>query len=119
MSSIYATLAVFLPILSQIAPVLFGVAILYLRSQFPHKSDFDRLANQVSDLGAKLSANSASVEHLARDQDSAPNRMELLGRISGLESRVSGMESGIQSIQHQLHTTNDYLKILVDRGLER
>jgi hypothetical protein len=59
-----------------------------------------------------------SIEHLSDEQDSAPTRIQLMERISSLDARVSGMESGIDSVRHQLATTNDYLKILVDRGLK-
>jgi hypothetical protein len=119
MPSILATLISLWPLVSQIAPLLFGIAIIYLRSQFPHKTDFAALAATVTALAEKLTANSASVEHLAKDQESAPNRIELMGRIAALEGRVSGVESGLQGIRHQLDTANDYLKILVDRGLDK
>jgi hypothetical protein len=119
MPSLLDTVIGLWPIVSQIAPLLFGVAIIYLRSQFPHKTDFAALAQTVTTLSEKLSANSTSVEHLAKDQVSSPNRIELMSRIAALEGRVSGVESGLQGIRHQLDTANDYLKILVDRGLDR
>lgn len=119
MPSVIAALLDFWPIITALTPILLGAALLYLRTQFPTKADFDSLAGNVADLGNKLTATTTAVDHLAQEQDSAPTRIQLMEKIASVEGRVSGVERGLTSIEAQLHTTNDYLKILVDRGLER
>jgi len=107
------------PIISAITPILFGAGFLYLRTQFPTKADFDSLARTVGDLANRLTATTTAVDHLAQEQDSAPTRIQLMEKIAAVDARVSGVERGLGSIERQLNSTNDYLKILVDRGLDR
>lgn len=107
------------PIISAITPILFGAGFLYLRTQFPTKADFDGLARTVGDLANKLTATTSAVDHLAQEQDSAPTRVELMNRIAALDGRISHLEGAIGGIATQLDTTNDYLKIIVERGLGR
>lgn len=119
MSSLADVLAIVWPAIPTVAPIAFGAGFLYLRTQFPTKADFDSLVNTVNSMGEKLTANSIAVDHLAKEQDSAPSRVEILQKIGQLEGRVSGFEGVLDGMQHQLSTANDYLKILVDRGLDR
>lgn len=119
MPSILNALIELWPVITALSPILFGAGLLYLRTQFPTKADFDVLAKTVTDLAINLTATTTAVDHLAQEQDSAPTRIQLMEKIASVEGRVSGVERGLSSIEAQLHTTNDYLKILVDRGLER
>lgn len=107
------------PILSAITPLLFGAGFLYLRTQFPTKADFDSLAKTVNEIGDKMIITTSAVDHLAQEQESAPTRIELMNRIADLGGRVSKMEGSLDGIATQLDTTNDYLKIIVERGLGR
>lgn len=107
------------PILSAITPLLFGAGFLYLRTQFPTKADFDSLAKTVTAIGDKMLVTTSAVDHLAQEQESAPTRVELMNRIAELGGRVSKMEGSLSGISSQLDTTNDYLKVIIERGLGR
>lgn len=119
MPSLLSMLVEFWPVITALSPILFGAALLYLRTQFPTKAGFDALVETVNGLSKNLTATTTAVDHLTQGQDSAPTRVELMGQIAALSGRVSAVERGLSGIEAQLHTTNDYLKILVDRGLER
>lgn len=117
MPSIFNALIELWPVITALSPILFGAGLLYLRTQFPTKADFDKLATTVTSLSNNLTATTTAVDHLAQEQESAPTRIELMNQIATLGGRVSGMEGSLKGISSQLETTNDYLRIIIENGL--
>lgn len=107
------------PIVSAMAPFVLAAGVWYLRTQFATKGDFDALSAKVTELTTAVQAGQVSIKHLTDEQDSAPTRIDLLNKIAALEGRTSGIEAGMHGIQSQLATTNDYLQILVERGIKQ
>lgn len=119
MSPVSSMLVGLWPTLSALTPIVLAGGVWYLRTQFASKSDFDALSTKVIELTAAVRTAQGSIDHLTDEQDSTPTRIELLNEIAALNGRVSGMEAGMHGIEQRLATTNTYLQILVERGMER
>lgn len=105
------------PILSSLTPLILLGGFYWLRTKFPTKEDFDKLSGQFDNLDGVVATLKVETGHLIEERDAAPTRVQLLEAIGKLSARQSGVEAGMASIGTQLATTNDYLQILVERGL--
>ncbi len=119
------------PILTLFISIVLGAVVLWLRSQFPTKADVSGLTDNVAVLTAKVedaqetvgtlvtdqAAQNARLDQIEKDIDTPPTRMELMQAISALSTKMSAAEERTESVDRQLRTTNDYLKILIDKGL--
>lgn len=105
------------PILSSLTPVILLGGFYWLRTKFPSRQDFDALAGNVDQLDAVVARLKVETDHLIEERDAAPTRIQLMDEIGRLSARVSGVEAGVAAIGTQLATANDYLQILVERGL--
>ena len=112
-----ATLIDLWPIASTITPLILLAGFYWLQTKFPSKLDFAALADKVDQIEVDQAAASAAVQRMSEDRDSPPTRLQLMQHIAGLEGRVSAVEAGLASINTQLKTANEYLQILVERGL--
>lgn len=107
------------PIASTITPLILLGGFYWLQTKFPSKTDFSDLSRKVDTIEIDQIRVGDEIKKLREDRDSPPTRMELLSKIAGVEGRVSAVETGLASINTQLKTANEYLQILVERGLER
>lgn len=105
------------PILSSLTPLILLGGFYWLRTQFPSRQDFEALTSNVDQLDNDVGTLKVEIGHLIDERDAAPTRVQLMEEIGKLNGRVSGVEAGITAIGTQLATANDYLQILVERGL--
>lgn len=119
------------PIFTLFISIVLGAVVLWLRSQFPTKADVSSLTDNVAVLTAKVedaqetvgtlvtdqAAQNARLDQIEKDIDTPPTRMELMQAIGALSTKMSAAEERTESVDRQLRTTNDYLKILIDKGL--
>ncbi|WP_066546784.1 hypothetical protein [Sphingomonas sp. CCH15-F11] len=119
------------PILTLFISIVLGAVVLWLRSQFPTKADVSGLTDNVAVLTAKVedvqetvgtlvtdqAAQNARLDQIEKDIETPPTRMELMQAIAQLSTKMSAAEERTESVDRQLRTTNDYLKILIDKGL--
>jgi len=105
------------PILSSITPVILLAGFYWLRTKFPTKEDFDALAGKVAQLSVDQVKCSDAVEQLKLEQDDPPTRLELLEHMAKLSGRLHAVEATTAGIAKQVDTSNDYLQILIERGV--
>jgi H+/Cl- antiporter ClcA len=105
------------PIASTITPVILLAGFLWLRQKFPSKEDFDALKLTVDQLKTDQAKTSETIKELKGERDDPPTRVQLMAEMAVLASRVSGMEAGLEGVRGQLETSNDYLQILIERGV--
>lgn len=105
------------PIASTITPVILLAGFLWLRQKFPSKEDFDALKLTVDQLKVDQAKTTNTIKELKDERDDPPTRVQLMAEMGELAERVSAMEASFKGLSTHLETTNDYLKILVDRGL--
>lgn len=122
------------PVAATITPLVVGAGVLWLRSQFPTKAEltslsakvdgmpgqegFDRLSSKVDGLVTQQTATSTRIEALAKDIEDPPTRVELLQSFADMSGRVGRLEAQTAGVETQLKTTNQYLQIIVERGLK-
>lgn len=122
------------PIASVLTPVLIGIAMLWLRSQFALKTELaskvDRIDGDISNLGKRLDSKNALqdasiIDHetrlklLEQECQTPPSRHALAIEMSEVKARLSGVETSVKGISKQLGTTNDYLQAIVETGLRK
>lgn len=127
------------PIIVTVVSVASLVLLLWLKSKFPTKTDLaeaeKRISGRIDDHQARLDTGSDKIADLDRrvavveeDCDSQPTKNDLnqgqavlAGRVSGVETAVRGLErqveGSLRSVEKQVGTTNEYLQILIERGL--
>lgn len=110
------------PIITAVAPIIFGGGLIWLRSQFVSHEKFDTkidaLSNRVDEHVANTSMDRARIERLEQDSDSAPTRLDLLEKLSDLTASMSAVQADNRAFQRQIATLNDYLHTLVEKGLK-
>jgi hypothetical protein len=107
------------PIASTITPLILLAGFLWLRTKFPTKEDFDGVKKTVDQLVIDQTKCSAAVESLKEERDDPPTRVELMAQMAGLSGRLSAVEQKSDGIADRVDTANDYLQILIERGLSR
>lgn len=105
------------PIASTITPVILLAGFLWLRQKFPSKEDFDALKLTVDKLKLDQVATTNAIKELKDERDDPPTRVQLMAEMGDLAERVSAMEAAFAGISAQLLTTNNYLQILIERGV--
>lgn len=107
------------PILSSLTPIILLAGFYWLRTKFPVKEDFDQLAATVEKIELDQVGVNAIVQRLNDDRAAAPTPVQLMAEIAAVEGRVKAVEAGLSAISTQLKTANEYLQILVERGLQK
>lgn len=105
------------PIASTITPIILLAGFFWLRTKFPLKEDFDKLADIVGKLGDEQISCSARLKAVEDDQVSEPTRVQLLAQMTTMSNKVSRVEAQTEGVQTQLQTANDYLQIIIERGI--
>jgi hypothetical protein len=106
------------PIASTITPVILIAGFLWLRTKFPLKEDFDKLAANVKTLSDEQISCAARLTAVEDDLDSEPTRVQLLAQMTVMSSKISRVEAQTEGVQSQLATANDYLQIIIERGMK-
>lgn len=121
--SIWDYIRVLWPIASVLTPVMIGIGMVWLRSQFATRADFTKeLAKIAADFregSNKFADHDARLRMVEQDANRPPSRHELHTEMSRLGARMTGVEREVSGIGRQLSTTNDYLSTLVERGLTK
>jgi hypothetical protein len=118
------------PILGMAASLVSLTVILWLRTQFPTKTDLksteadilakidahqDRLdegSKKLADLGNRVSVVEA-------DCESSPSKNDLNQGLAVVAGRVSGLEASVRGVETQVKTQNGYLQTLIEQGLRK
>lgn len=112
-----------------ITPLVLGSGFLWLKTQLATKAELSKLEteteeslNKVADRFERGSQKFAEQDRrlalVEKECESVPSRQTLQSELSGVAQRLRGVESGFDGIRTQLGTTNDYLKIIVDKGMK-
>jgi hypothetical protein len=117
MADIITFLSALWPILSAIGPIVLGVAMWWLQKQFPSKADFTVLSDKVDKVATEQQANAVRLDAIERDMDDPPTRLELLQQMAKLAAQIGQVEARTDGLGQQLRTANDYLQIIVEKGL--
>ncbi|WP_370176254.1 hypothetical protein [Sphingobium abikonense] len=105
------------PVASTITPVILLAGFLWLQRKFPSKEDFDALRLTVDKVKLEQVATANAIEELREERDDPPTRVQLMAEMGELAERVSAMEAAFAGVSAQLLTTNNYLQILIERGV--
>lgn len=109
------------PIAVIILPLVVGAGILWLKTQFPTKTDLDALktdhAGRFERGSAKFAEHDRRLALVEDDCESAPSKNDLNEGMTVLAGRMSGMESAMRGVERQLGTQHDYLRTIIDKGL--
>ena len=117
------------PIAAVITPLVLGAGFIWLKTQFPTKAELKQLEKELEQRldghadrfergSTKLADHDKRLALVEEDCKSIPSRQTLQEALSQLSQRVRGIEVGFDGVSRQLGTTNDYLKIIVDKGLK-
>lgn len=106
----------FWPIFLVVVTLAAGGAIWWAKGQFAGKADFDALKRKGED---GLHDHEARIRVLEEHSAQSPTRQELQEDISQLAERMGRVEAGQEGITRQLGTANNYLQMLVERGMQR
>lgn len=107
------------PIASTITPIILLAGFLWLRQKFPSKEDFDALKQTVDQLKTDQVASTQTIRLLKNERDDPPTRVQLMAEMATLAGRVSAVEASLKGVGDQVATSNDYLQILIERGVSR
>lgn len=116
------------PIASTITPIILLAGFLWLRQKFPSKEDFDALKLTVDVLKVDQAATTAAtanaleatnnaIKELKGERDDPPTRVQLMAEMATMAGRVSAVEAKVDGVGNAVETANDYLQILIERGV--
>ncbi|WP_300113352.1 hypothetical protein [Sphingobium sp.] len=112
------------PIASTITPIILLAGFLWLRQKFPSKEDFDVLKLNVDKLKLDqaattnaLEATNSTIKELKGERDDPPTRVQLMAEMATMAGRVSAVEAKVDGVGNAVETANDYLQILIERGV--
>lgn len=105
------------PIASGVTPLILLGGFYWLRTKFPTKEDFDALKQTVDGLKLSHVATDNAIQDLHDERDDPPTRVQLMAEMATLAARVSGVEAKVEGVAKQVETANDYLQILIERGV--
>lgn len=106
------------PIASTITPIILLAGFFWLRTKFPLKEDFDKLAAIVGKLGDDQIGCAARLKAVEEELVSEPTSVQLMAQMTVMSNKVSRVEAQTEGLQTQAATTNDYLQIIIERGLK-
>ncbi|HEX7820665.1 MAG TPA: hypothetical protein VF463_08595 [Sphingobium sp.] len=107
------------PVLSGATPIILMAGFYWLRTKFPTKEDFDKLQTTVTQLSVDQVKCNAAVVQLEAEHKESPTPIELMAQLATLAGRMSGVENRVDGVGKQVETANDYLQILIERGISR
>lgn len=105
------------PIAATITPVVMLGGFAWLKTKFPAIEDVEDIEDQLRDLRERKVKTESRLDTIERDLQSAPTRADLQNIISNLSERIGGLEAQNRGFERQLKTQNDYLQVLVERGM--
>ena len=105
------------PIAATITPVLIMGGFFWLKTQFATKADFDRHAENTTDLRAELIRIDGRLTALQNDMESSPTRADMSKQMARFGERLGRLEASTEGLGRQLATTNQYLHTIVEKGL--
>jgi hypothetical protein len=105
------------PVAVVVMPLVTGAGFLWLKTQFPTKSDFDAIQERLADGSRKLAALDKRLALVEDDCDSSPSKQDLNQNYAVLAGRMSGVESSLKGLEKALSTQNDYVHALIQKGL--
>jgi hypothetical protein len=106
----------FWPIFLVVATLAAGGAVWWARGQFAGKADFDAHKREGE---VTRHEHDTRLRVLEEHVGQSPTRQELQEDISQLSERMGRVEAGQEGINRQLGTANNYLQMLVERGMQR
>ena len=117
------------PIAVILIPIIIATGLLWLKTQLATKTELKaseaELKGRLNDHADRFERGSTKfADHDKRlaiveeECKGAPSRQTLQGELSELSQRIRGVEVGFEGVGRQLNTTNDYLKIIVDKGFK-
>jgi hypothetical protein len=114
----------FLDLIRTLWPVLVGLVVVTtggvlaaLTTRFVTASRFDLLRDRVDRIDAGCERREVRVVALEEAARMSPTRIELQEDIGEIGARMTGVEVGIKAIDGRLETQNQYLNMLLDRGM--
>jgi hypothetical protein len=118
----------FWPVLAATAGLVLTLMPLWLRTMFPTKVDLVAMEKRIE---AKIDAHEERLREGSRkladldkrmavveeECDSQPTKNDLNSGLAKLSGRMSGVESGLRGVERLMNTHHDYLRAVVERGL--
>lgn len=116
------------PIAAVLTPLILGAGFLWLRTQFPTKTDLAAMEERIradieeherrlDDGSKKMADYDKRIALVEDDCESSPSKADLSQANASLAGRMSGVESSLRGQERQLSTLNTYLHTLIEKGL--
>ena len=116
------------PIAVILTPLVVGAGFLWLKTQFPTKTELTKVEDELSatlvdhrerfERGSrKFADHDKRIALVEEECAGAPTKNDINQGMTVLAGRMSGVESGLKGVERQLNTQHDYLRTLIDQGL--
>lgn len=105
------------PIASTITPLILIAGFLWLRTKFPDKAEFDKVVVTVNQVVTDQATCAQAIKELKSERDDPPTRIDLMAQLGTMSGRLSAVEAKSDGIADRVETANDYLQILIERGV--
>lgn len=106
-------------VFSIVSPIVMAAFILWMKSQFATQQQVEQQAARIDLLKEAQLLIAGRVQALEDDAKREPTRGQLGERLGGLAERLAGVEKGLVSLERIGGTTNNYLELLVEKGLRQ
>lgn len=121
-------LQVLWPIAVIIIPLILGAGFIWLKTQLATKAEVKVIEERIAKLDAdsrerfergsrKFADHDKRIALVEEECEGAPTKADIHQMVSVLAGRMSGMENGLGGVERQLGTQHDYLRTLIERGL--
>lgn len=95
-----------------LVPFFFVAGFAWLKTQFASRSE-------VNDLNTNMEKVLLRLDEMKDDIDASPNRTDILAQIAVTNARLSAVEADIRGVSRQLVTQDQYLRIIIEKGMNR
>jgi hypothetical protein len=106
------------PVAIVVMPLVTGAGFLWLKTQFPSKTDFDTIQQRLAEGSRKLSDLDKRVALVEDDCESSPSKQDLSNLYAALAGRTSGVETALRGLEKALNTQNDYVHTLIEKAIK-
>lgn len=117
------------PIAVIVTPLVTGAGFIWLKTQFPTKSELKSIEQRLEAIEAanrdrfergsrKFADHDKRIAIIEEDCKEAPTRNDLNQAITTLAGRMSGVESSVRGMEKTMSTQHDYLRTVIEKALD-
>lgn len=106
------------PVIAAAVGLIITGAVLALGTRFASIGAFNKLKSRLVALEGHRANHDARIVRLEEIAVTSPTRQELQDDIGSLSERMRGVEAQVSGLNARFETLNDYLQMLIERGLK-